>query len=65
MKESCNYELACLNKKKNKKKKEKHLGHLATSNSGSVLLRCFFTPLGMLLVMKTPKDEHYVGIKAL
>ena len=33
--------------------------------SGSVLLQCFFTPLRVLLVMKTHKDEWYTVIKAL
>jgi len=31
---------------------------------GLVLLRYFLAPLGVLLVMKTPKDEWYVVIKA-
>ena len=29
-----------------------------------VLSRCFLTPLGVLLVMKTLEDEQYVVIKA-
>jgi len=29
-----------------------------------VLSRCFLVPLGVLLVMKTLEDEHYVDIKA-
>jgi len=39
-KESCNFELACLNEeeKEKKKKERKHFGCLATS--GSVLSRC-------------------------
>jgi len=52
-KESHNFELARL------KKKEKHL--LA---SGSVLSLCFFTLLGVFLIMKTSKVECYVVIKA-
>jgi len=54
VKESHNFELARL-----KKKKEKHL--LA---SGSVLSLCFFTLLGVFLIMKTSKVECYVVIKA-
>ena len=32
--------------------------------SSSVLSRCFSTPLGVFLVMKTLEDEQYVAIKA-
>ena len=32
--------------------------------SGSVLLRCFLAPLGVLFVMKTLKDERYGVIMA-
>jgi len=32
--------------------------------SGSVLLQCFFTPLGVLLVTKTLEDEWNVDLKA-
>ena len=57
MRQSCNFELAHLNKKK-----EEHFGCLATS--GLVLLRHFFAPLGMLFLMKTLEDEWYIVIKA-
>ena len=32
--------------------------------SSSVLSRCFSTPLGVFLVMKSLEDEQYVAIKA-
>jgi len=46
MKESHNFELACLKEKNKKKKKEKHFGCLVIS--GSVLSQCFFMPLQYL-----------------
>jgi len=51
LKESCNFELPRL-------KKEKHFGLLATFWFNT------FTPLDMLFVMKSVKDEQYVVIKA-
>jgi len=38
-----------------KKKKENNLA--IWQLSGSVLLRCFFVPLGVLFIMKTLEDE--------
>ena len=31
--------------------------------SGSVLLQCFLTPLGVLFIMKTLEDEQCIAIK--
>ena len=53
IKESHNFELARL-----KKKKEKHFGHLATFWFGT------FVSVGVLFVLKTLEDEQYVVIKA-
>jgi len=44
------------------KTEEKHFGYWRVSSS--ILLRCFFVPQDMLLVMKTLEDEWYVNIKA-
>ena len=51
--ESRKFELARL---KEKKKKEKHFGRLATL--GSVHSRCFLVPLGVLYLMKTFEDDN-------
>ena len=53
MKESHKFELACL---KNKKKKEKHFGCLATFWFGSFAM--LISTLGVLFVMKTLEDER-------
>jgi len=53
MKESRKLELA------HQKKKMKNI--LAIQQlSGSVLSRCFLTPLGVLFIIKTLKDKRYV-----
>jgi len=58
---SGNLELAHLKKKKKKKKEErKPFGHWRLSGTFVML----FVPLGMLLVMKTFKDEWFIVIKA-
>jgi len=63
VKESHTIELAHLKEKK--KKKEKKGKKLAVWRlSGSILLQCFFVPLGMLFIMQTLKDERYIVLKA-
>jgi len=57
VKESHNFELSCLKKKK-KRKKEKHFDCLATFRFGT--FKMLFTPVGMLFVMKMLEDELYV-----
>ena len=57
VKESRKFELARLKKKKKKKKKEKKKILAVWHLCGSVLLRCFLAPLGVLFVTKTLEDE--------
>jgi len=52
MKESHNFELACLKEKK----KERKIFLAIWQLPGSVLSQCFFAPLGMLFIMKTFED---------
>jgi len=56
-KESRKFELAHLKKKKKKKERKKNILSIWRL-SGSVLLRCFLVPLGVLFVMKTLKGER-------
>ena len=63
VKESCKFELAHLKKKKKKEERKKNI-LVIWRLSGSVLLRCFLAPLGMLFVMKTLEDEQQVVITA-
>jgi len=49
-------------KEDDEEREEKRFGHWRLS--GLVLSRCFFTPLGGLLVMRIFEDERYVVIKA-
>jgi len=69
VKESCKFEVARLKKKKKKKerkkkrkkeRKKKRKKNILTvwRLSGSVLLRCFLAPLGVLFVTKTLEDEQ-------
>ena len=62
MRSSCNVELARPKKKKEERKKN-ILAILLLS--GSILLRCFSMPLGVLLVMKTLEGGWYVVINAI
>jgi len=65
VRDSDNTELARLKKKKKERKKERKKNIWSVLRIlGSVLLRCFLAPLGVLLVMKTLQDEWYVVIKA-
>jgi len=52
-KESSNFELAHLKKKKKKKKRRRKKENILSiwRLSGLVLLRCFFTPLGVLFIV--------------
>ena len=63
VKESCKFELAHLKKKKKKEERKKNI-LVIWRLSGSVLLRCFLAPLGMLFIMKTLEDEQQVVITA-
>jgi len=62
MKESRNFELDHLKKKKRKKAERTTLA--TWQLSGLVLSRCSFAPLDMLFAMKILKDECYIAIKA-
>ena len=62
VKESRKFELARLKKKEEEERKKNIWPVLQVLCL--VLLRCFLTPLGVLLVIQTLEDEWYVVIKA-
>ena len=72
MRGSCNIELAHLKKEEERRRKKKKEEERRRKKNiwpvlrvfGLVLSRCFLTPLGVLLVMKTLEDEWYIVINA-